>query len=252
MFCSGTLGPHYGRPRPHTRGFGSHSRGPVRTRGGPGPNLEAQTVYTGSNTFPWGSRLTGDASEYVTFSGHMAASDLPMWWGQVLLLAQSSDLRLGQVMVWSHIQLFYHTTKNSRVVLRFYTAVRGTLVSGYRQWPPGPPQGRMLAYRWGQSLYFASSGLIGDWRSVLARLLTRPLSIHLRSRQIPYLSPRMIDPRLPTPGGFVGPRVGRLVSAALVLKITFCLLQRPEGGALSRSAVHTPLFPHPKSGTQIV
>jgi hypothetical protein len=38
----------------------------------------------------------------------------------------------------------------------------------------------------------------------------------------------------------------------LVLKITFCLLQRPQGGALSRVAVHTPLFAHPKSGTQTV
>jgi hypothetical protein len=42
-------------------------------------------------------------------------------------------------------------------VLRLYTVVRGTLVSGYRQWPPGPPQGRMRACRWGQSLYFAST-----------------------------------------------------------------------------------------------
>jgi hypothetical protein len=42
-------------------------------------------------------------------------------------------------------------------VLRLHTVVRGTLVSGYRQWPPGPPQGRIRAYRWGQSLYFAST-----------------------------------------------------------------------------------------------
>jgi hypothetical protein len=40
-------------------------------------------------------------------------------------------------------------------VLRLYIVVRGTLVSGYRQWPPGPPQGRMQTCRWGQSLYFA-------------------------------------------------------------------------------------------------
>jgi hypothetical protein len=35
----------------------------------------------GSDTFPWGPRLTGDVSEYVTFSGHVAAPDPPMWWG---------------------------------------------------------------------------------------------------------------------------------------------------------------------------
>jgi hypothetical protein len=36
--------------------------------------------------------------------------------------------------------------------------------SGYRQWPPGPPQGRIRACRWGQSL-------IGDWLAVSARPL---------------------------------------------------------------------------------
>jgi hypothetical protein len=73
----------------------------------------------GSDTFPWGSRFTGDASEYVTFSGHVAAPDPPMWWDQVLLLAQSSRPRLGRVMAWSHIHLFYHATKNSRVGTAF-------------------------------------------------------------------------------------------------------------------------------------
>jgi hypothetical protein len=38
-----------------------------------------------------------------------------MWWGQALLLAQSSRPRLGRVMVWSHVQLLYHVTKDSRV-----------------------------------------------------------------------------------------------------------------------------------------
>jgi hypothetical protein len=47
----------------------------------PGPYIK------GSDTFPWGSGLTSDASMYVTFSGHVAAPDPPMWWGQVLLLA---------------------------------------------------------------------------------------------------------------------------------------------------------------------
>jgi hypothetical protein len=47
----------------------------------PGPHIQ------GSGTFPWGFRLTSDALEYVTFSGHMVAPDPPMWWAQVLLLA---------------------------------------------------------------------------------------------------------------------------------------------------------------------
>jgi hypothetical protein len=95
MFCPGTLGPHYGRPGPHT--------------GGPDPILGVRFAHVevldqtwrsgpyiqGSGTFPWGSGLTGDTSEYVTFSGHVVAADPPMWWGQVLLLAQSSRSRLG-------------------------------------------------------------------------------------------------------------------------------------------------------------
>jgi hypothetical protein len=32
-----------------------------------------------------GSGLTVDALEYITFSGHVAAPDPPMWWGQALL-----------------------------------------------------------------------------------------------------------------------------------------------------------------------
>jgi hypothetical protein len=69
----------------------------------------------GSSSFPWGFGLTVDALEYITFSGHVAAPDPPMWWGQALLLAQSSRPRLGRVMAWSHIHLFYHATKDSRV-----------------------------------------------------------------------------------------------------------------------------------------
>jgi hypothetical protein len=115
MLCPGTLGPHCGRPRPHI--------------GGPDPIPGVRFAHVevldqtwrpgsymqGSGTFPWGSGLTGDASEYVTFSGHVAVPNSPMWWGQVLLLAESSLPRLGRVMAWSDIQLFYHVTKNSCV-----------------------------------------------------------------------------------------------------------------------------------------
>ena len=97
--------------------------------------------------------------------------------------------------------------KISGWVLRLHTVVRGTLVSGYRQWPPSPLQGRMRACRWGQSL-------IGDWRAIFVRLLTYSLSICLQSRQLPYLSSRLTDPWPPMPGGFVGPRMGSLVTAA--------------------------------------
>jgi hypothetical protein len=51
----------------------------------------------GGPTPSHGVRTHCDASEYVTFSGHVVAPDPPMWWGQVLLLAQSSRPRLGRV-----------------------------------------------------------------------------------------------------------------------------------------------------------
>jgi hypothetical protein len=101
-------------------------RGPDPIPGVPFAHMEAldQTwrlgpYIQGSGTFPWGSRLTGDALEYVTFPGLVAAPDLSMWWGQVPLLAESSRPRLGRDMAWSHIQLFYHATKNSRVGTAF-------------------------------------------------------------------------------------------------------------------------------------
>jgi hypothetical protein len=90
----------------------SHSRGPVRTRGSPRPTWGSGLYIQGPDTFPWGSGLTVDALEYTTFSGHVVA---PTWWGQALLLAQSSRPRLGRVMVWSHVQLLYHATKYGRV-----------------------------------------------------------------------------------------------------------------------------------------
>jgi hypothetical protein len=65
----------------------------------------------GSGTLPWGSGLTVEALGSITFSGHVAALDLPMWWGQALLSTQSSRPRLGRVMAWSHTQHLYHATK---------------------------------------------------------------------------------------------------------------------------------------------
>jgi hypothetical protein len=87
---SKVLGPHYGRSGPHTGGSESHSRGPVRTHGGSGLTWRSGPYIQGSRTLPWGSGLTVDALEYITFSGHVAAPEPPTWWGRMLLLAQSS------------------------------------------------------------------------------------------------------------------------------------------------------------------
>jgi hypothetical protein len=114
-------------------GSGSHSRGPVRARGGPGPPWRSRLYIQGFDTFPWGSGLTIDALEYITFSSHVAAPEPPTWWDQALLLAQSSRPRLGRDMVWSHIQLLYHTTKDSRVSTASSYSSKGYPSSGYRQ-----------------------------------------------------------------------------------------------------------------------
>jgi hypothetical protein len=134
MLCPGTLGPHCGWPGPHTGG--SDPIPGVRFT-----HVEARTVYTGVRHLPMGSGLTGDTLEYVTFSGHVAAPDPPMWWGQVLLLTQSSRPRLGRVMAWSHIQLLYHATKNSRVGTTSLYSSKGYLSVRVPTVAPGPTSG---------------------------------------------------------------------------------------------------------------
>jgi hypothetical protein len=98
----------------------------------------------GSDTLPWGSGLTVDTLEYIIFSSHVVALELSTWWGRVMFTTRLD------IVAWAP---------------RLHTVVRGTPVSGYRQWSPGPPWGRIRAYRWGQSL-------IGDWRAAFVRLLT--------------------------------------------------------------------------------
>jgi hypothetical protein len=88
-------------------------------------------IYRDPTLFPWGSGPTVHTLEYIIFFGHVAALEPSTWWGRVLF-----TMRL-EIVVW---------------VSRLHTVVRGTLVSGYRQWPLGPPQGRIRACRWGQSL----------------------------------------------------------------------------------------------------
>jgi hypothetical protein len=62
---------------------------------GPDPILGVRSVHVGVldqswrsglyiqgfGTFPWGSGLTVDGLGYITFSGHVAALEPPMWWG---------------------------------------------------------------------------------------------------------------------------------------------------------------------------
>jgi hypothetical protein len=98
----------------------------------------------GSDTFPWGSGLTVVTLEYIIFSGHVAAPEPSTWWGRVLFTTRLEIAARAP---------------------RLHSVVRGTPISGYRQWPLGPPQWRIQACRWGQSL-------IGGWRAASMRLLT--------------------------------------------------------------------------------
>jgi hypothetical protein len=98
----------------------------------------------GSATFSWGSGSTIYTLEDFVFSGHVVTREPSTWWGRVLFTTRL------EIATWAPC---------------LHIVVRGTPVSGYRQWPPGPPQGRIQACRWGQSL-------VGDLRAASVRLLT--------------------------------------------------------------------------------
>jgi hypothetical protein len=102
-------------------------RSPDPIRGGPDPIRGVRFAHVevldhtrspgllGSGTLPWGSGPTGDALEYITFSGHVAAPEPSTWSGRELLLAQSSHPELGRVTAWPNAQLLYHATKDGHV-----------------------------------------------------------------------------------------------------------------------------------------
>jgi hypothetical protein len=123
--------------------------------------LEAWTVYTGSGTGP---TLSHGGPDSLLMPWSISLS-LDMWrhrtrpCGGVRRCCWPRVVARGWGESWPDPTYSSFTTrlKIAAWVLRLYTVVRVTLVSGYRQWPPGPPQGRMRACRWDQSLYFAST-----------------------------------------------------------------------------------------------
>jgi hypothetical protein len=186
------------------------------TVGGPDPIRGVWVPFLGSDSHTWGSwtKLGGLDRTYRGLAlSHGGLVSLLMPWSISLTLdTWRPRTRLcGGVRrcCWPRVvargwgESWPGPTYNSfitrlRVVawaLCFYTAVRGTLVSGYRQWPPAHLRGGCEPAGGAKACTLPQHGLIGDWRAVLARLLTRPLSIHLRSRQLPYLSLRLTGPR---------------------------------------------------------
>jgi hypothetical protein len=130
---SKVLGPHCGRS-------GSHSRGPAYTRGGLGPAWRS------------GLYITIVALEYITFFGHVATPEPPMWWGQMMLLAQSSHPRLGRVTAWPQAQLLYHVTKDSRVGTASSYCSKGYPSSRVPTVAPGPTSGEDASLQVGPKL----------------------------------------------------------------------------------------------------
>jgi hypothetical protein len=82
-------------------------------------------------------------------------------------------------------------------VLRLYTVVRVPYFQGTDSGPRAHLRGGCERAGGAKACTLPQHDLIGDWHAVLARLLTRPLSIRLKSCQLPYLSPRLTDPQPP-------------------------------------------------------
>jgi hypothetical protein len=127
--------PVVGSPDPTQRGLGPVPEIQVALAGVQGLPPEVQSTCTGVDTFPWGSGPTVGILECVIFSGHMTTLGPSMWRGEVLFTVRLEIAARAPCL---------------------HTVVRGTPDLGYRQWPPGPPQGRIQACRWDQSL-------TGDW-----------------------------------------------------------------------------------------
>jgi hypothetical protein len=119
-------------------------------------------MYRGPVSFCGGLDLLGRG----VFSCHVAPFGRPTRWGQAPSYAWIRDIAL---------------------VRRLHAVREGTPDLGYRQWPPVPPQGRMRACRWDQSL-------IGGWTAAPARLLLQFLSALLWPCQLSCLFPRLTDP----------------------------------------------------------
>jgi hypothetical protein len=127
--CQGLPGPRaLPGPGPYSEGPRAYPRDPACPLGSSGP------VSTGVRRPSTEVRTYQCTLGSFIFPCHVVLPTLPMRWGRVLLPVQ-----LGGVVR----------------VRRLHTAEGGTLVSRYRQWPPGPPQGRVRACRWSQNLYHA-------------------------------------------------------------------------------------------------
>jgi hypothetical protein len=138
------LGPRYGWSGPYSEGSRPHPRNLARYLGVSDRIRGSGLCVHGSGASSWRSGPTDCTLGYIIFSGHVAPLGPSTWWGRVLFTARLEIAARAPCL---------------------HTVVRGTPDSGYRQWPPGPPQERERVCRWGQSL-------IGDSHATSARLLS--------------------------------------------------------------------------------
>jgi hypothetical protein len=149
VFCPRTLGPYCGWPRPHM--------------GGPYPILGVRSVHVGvldqlggPDCISRGPALSHGGSDSLLMPWSISLS-LYTWWprsrprGGVKCCCWPKVVARGWCESWPGPTCSSFTTrlKIATWVLRLHTVVRGTQVSRYRKWPPGPPQGKMRACRWG-------------------------------------------------------------------------------------------------------
>jgi hypothetical protein len=149
----------------------------------------------------------------------MVPLDLPMWWGRV------------PFSVWSRGVVRVH---------RLHAVEEGTPDSGYRQWPLGPPQGKMRACRWGHSL-------ISGWPAAPARLLTQLLSARLWSCRLLHLFPRLNGPR----PSYLKPLLGHARDASSRCTSFGNLSFQSSASAPRRRGIGESggaIFPHPVTG----
>jgi hypothetical protein len=95
-----------------------------------------------------GVRTLSNGSGLLYFGGPGCAYRGPVPSGPDGVVSENATLTAHEIL----LVLFSARLRVATEASCLHTVARGTPNPGYRQWPPGPPQGRMRAYRWGQSL----------------------------------------------------------------------------------------------------
>jgi hypothetical protein len=93
-------------------------------------------------------RTLSNGSRLLYFGGPGCAYMGPVSFGPDGVVSENVTLTAHEIL----LGLFSARLRVAAQASCLHTIARGTPNTGYRQWPPGPPQRRMRACRWGQSL----------------------------------------------------------------------------------------------------